>query len=798
MPPRAPVRKVPARRRSSPWKRRLKIFLALLSIVLCVAIAVPTWLFMRLVPEAERQLEKLEEIIQANLSEPSRILSADGKELFRVATEYREPVQRLDEIPLIVRQATLAAEDRRFYRHPGVDPRAVVRSLVTNIREDRFAQGASTITMQLARIVTRRYQKTWDRKLREAALAYSIDRRFTKDQILLNYLNLAYYGSGAYGVKAAARVYFNKSLDRLTVAEAAMLARCLRRPSRENPFDDLQASIRNRNTVLAAMREEGMIDEQTYREAIQEQPRLRRRNFAGGARIAGAPYFVQYVLSHLRAKKPDLDLSLGGYVVTTTLDSALQEVAERQVRAVVEANRRRRVSTGAFLLMDSRGRILAMVGGVDYSRNQYNVITQGRRQPGSSFKPFVYAAALDSGALSPNDRVSNARYVWQDPLSGKVWAPENSGGGYGGPVSLKSAMARSLNVVAVRVAEKAGADTVVDYARRVFGFVSPLDPVLSIALGSSAVSPLEMARGYSVFQHRGNRVEPFGIVDVRDVDGTVVYSEEPKLVPSGLRPEVAEEIDSYLREVVERGTASGFRSQMPPNSRGKTGTTQENRDAWFCGYTDRFLGIGWVGNEVYDEREKRWRYLPMGSRVFGGTVTVQIWAKVVSEAVKRYGDVPPSAGDLAEPPVDVSIGPAEDVPTETLEQPPAEAQEPIDVVPPAADETREPPAQQEQRQGAPPEGQTAVPSVGSVDPDPLLGGEAGPRRIAESPAAAVGLASQPKVAPPNVPRPRETVRVEICADTRLKATIYCPETVVRAFPKGREPRGTCRRHIPDL
>lgn len=762
---------------------------------LCGAIAIPTFLFMRFLPEAEDQLNKLDDLIRETSYEPSKVLAAGGQVLFRVAAEYRDPVRRLEDVPLIVRQAVLAAEDRRFYRHPGVDLRAVARSLVTNVREDRLAQGASTITMQVARLITGRYQKTWDRKLREAALAYQLDRSLTKDQILLLYLNLAYFGSGAYGVKAAAHVYFNKRLEDLTLAEAAMLARCVRRPSRENPFDDLPAATRNRNTVLAAMREEGMIDEDQYREAIQERPRLRRRNFAGGARILAAPYFVNYVVSRLQSQRPDLDLSRGGYVVRTTLDLDLQTFAEREVRRVVEANRRRKVTTGAFLLLDSKGRILAMVGGVDYGRNQYNVITQGKRQPGSSFKPFVYAAALDSGAVSPDDRISNARYVWRDPITGKVWSPENSGGSYGGPVSLRSALARSLNVVAVRVMEKTGPETVVEYAHRVFGFTSELDPVLSLALGSSAVSPLEMARGYSVFQHRGNRVEPFGIVEVRDATGQVVYKEQPSLAESGLSPAVAEEIDSYLREVVERGTAAGYRSQMPPNSRGKTGTTQENRDAWFCGYTDRFLGIGWVGNEVYDEAQKRWRYLPMGSRVFGGTVTVQIWARVVSEAVRRYGDKPPTDDQPTSAPFEVS--PEEGEP-QTNGESAAPSQEPqpdgaFELEAPA--DVRTPP---DAGPASPPADDQPAAGPAAPTMEPVLSGEAGPRRLAEQDRSSSGVESRPKVSPPRVEKPPEMVSVEICADTGLRASIYCPETIVRKFPKGKEPRGTCKRHLPKI
>lgn len=590
--------------------------------------------WMRELDFAATQLPKLPSIMESLRKEPSRIYSADGQLLYQISAENRQPV-RYDEIPEVVIKATLAAEDKRFFDHRGVDFWAIGRTLFTNVREGRMAQGASTLTMQLAKRVYTGSEKTFERKLRDMALAVMIERELTKRQILELYLNQVFYGSGAYGIAAAADVYFGKELSQLSVAEAALLARLVRRPSDENPFADLDRAIANRNLVLATMLEERMIDRTTYESALSEAPKLRKdRPSTQGFLVKRAPYFVDYVLRQLHDEDVPLDVSKGGYRIETTLDTRLQADAEKAARDIVR--RTRGVTTAAFLLMDRDGRILAMVGGVDYERNQFNVVTQGLRQPGSSFKPFIYAAALEAGVLQPNSTLSNERFSWRDPYSGKVWTPANSSGRYGGSASLRTAIANSMNMPAIRAIEKVGPATAVQVCQNAFGFTSKLDPVMPLVLGASAVTPLEMAQGYSVFMREGYRVRPFAIRRVVGPDGEVVKVQGPTLTARVLSSDTAEAMDGFLRAVVTSGTA---RLASPvANARGKTGTTNDHRDAWFIGYTDRFLGVGWIAKEVRNSGSgPKWLYERMPG-IYGGKVTVRMWTAVLTAAQKRLGE----------------------------------------------------------------------------------------------------------------------------------------------------------------
>lgn len=681
-------------------------------------------------------------VLEEVAKRPSLIVSADGKPLYRVMNEYRRPVA-YDNIPQLVIDATVAAEDKRFFEHSGIDYWGIGRAVFNAGRKG----GGSTLTMQLAKRAFTSTEKSLKRKVRDMALAIMIEREKTKFQILELYLNQVYYGSGAFGIGAAADVYFGKSLDQLTVAEAALLARLVRRPSDENPFDNLDAAIRNRNIVLGVMRDEGKITAAQYEEAVAARVRLRPRSFGSGARILASPYFVHYVLDQLKKELPDIDLTTGGYRIETTINTVMDDYAQKAVRHLVDRYRRQRVTTAAFVLVDNLGRIKAMTGGYDYSRNQYNVIYQGHRQPGSSFKPIVYATALSRGVLKPTDSISNEKFVWVDPASGKPWVPKNSGGGYGGSYSVRSAIAFSKNVPAVRVCDAVGPEAVVAYAHDVFGIKTSLNPVLSIALGSCEVAPLEMAEAYSVFQNLGDRVQPYGIARVIGPDGSVIKEFEPVVRTNILDSDVCQEMDGFLRAVVTSGTGKEARSVE--GARGKTGTTQENRDAWFCGYTPNLIGIGWIANEKFDERQKRWIYDPM-PRVFGGTVTVELWTDIMNKAQTIFG-----------------VGIERKARRETV----------IEPIPP-----------QDQ-------GENQVP-IDNVNP----GGE-------EIPTGTTGDNAQPPVdqqipeirtAPkPNNPPPateEQLIAVDICAETGDRATIYCPETVIRTFVQGKQPKSSCKKH----
>lgn len=689
---------------------------------------------------------------------PATVMYArDGQTLlYRASSEFRKLINSYDEIPKTIIDATLAAEDKRFFEHKGVDPIAVGRSIFRNVSEGRQAQGGSTITMQLSKRLFTSSSKTFERKVEDAALAVQIERKMTKKEILRAYLNQIYYGQGAYGIRAAAEVYFGKKdLNKVTHAEAAMLARLVRRPSHENPFANMDVAMRNRNVVLKIMRDENMITSAEYQTALAEVPKLKPKSFGSGERIYAAPYFTRYVLDTLKAQYPDVDLGIAGWTIVTTIDMDIQNAAEKAVKDLIAKYKRRKVTAGAFVVLDDKGQILAMQGNADWERDEYNVIAQGRRQPGSAFKPFIYAAALSTGAISPGDRVSNEAIEWQDPASGKVWRPRNSGGGSGGTFSIPSAIANSKNLPAVHVSFLAGLDTCAQYARDVFGFKSPIKPFRSMALGVNEVSPLEMAQGYSVFMLRGDRVTPYGIAQIVDSDKSIVRNYEPRIVKHILDERVASYMDLCLREVVTGGT--GRAAGSIKDARGKTGTTQEARDAWFCGYTNNLIGIGWIANVIYDKNGTA-KYEEMSDSVFGGTVTVEMWRDVMKVAQKKRGtgtnrEVTPLMRDIH------------------IEG---------EGAPKARTEPTTP---------------TVVPD--DAVPDPPATTDRGTTETTETGNGAPPVQNEPPRPTRNDPPPvGETEGVEICADTGQKATIYCPETVTRQFRPADAPRRWCRKHSP--
>lgn len=738
-------------RRKPRWVRWLKLSLCFVNIVGAIAFLFVATTFSKALRWAEGQLPKLDTITASLNVEPSVILAADGTVLYRAIAEYRRPVT-FDEIPPVARNAVLAAEDHRFFEHRGVDYISALRAALTNVREGQMAEGASTLTMQLAKRLYTSPEKTLQRKMRDAALALQIERRKSKNEILRLYMNQVYFGNRAYGIKAAAEVYFGKNLDQLTIADAALLAGMLQRPSRTNPYRNYEAAIARRNVVLRRMFEEGMITEAEHSAAVAEEPKLRERAFESGARHLKAPYFVDYVLAVLEDELPGIDLLQGGYRIETTLNVRAQEAAERAVESVVDENRRRGVTTGAFLLMNARGEIKAMVGGADYSRNQFNVITQGRRQPGSAFKPMVYATALSLGAITINSAISNQQLTITDPRGRTRLWPRNANNKYSDSVSVRTAMAASINVPAVRLNEKVGPRTVANYSRDVFGIRSPLDPVLPLALGASAVRPIELAEAYSVFMLEGDRVRPFGVRRIIGPDGQTIRNFTPRTFRAVLDTRVARDVDSLLRAVVTSGT--GRSASSIRDARGKTGTTSDNRDAWFVGYTNSLLGVGWIGNE--QRVGNRWVYNEM-PRVFGGTVTIHIWVRAMRVALEVLGDEPvrTRGEDIELEPL--GDEPIDEIPVDNrpLSIPSTEPAEPVEPPDPARTNP----------------GPTEPPPAAPVRPYPTRPGHQ---------------------SPPD----SDAVEVEICVDSGQRASIYCPETVKRSFPKGQEPRRACPLHGP--
>lgn len=765
--------------------RPLKITLAILSLLLLIVAAVLGFFFLMAMKWADGQIPSLYEKLNSVTANSTVMLARDGKTvLYTASTETREPITDFKEIPDNVVHATLAAEDRRFFRHSGVDYWALGRSLVKNAEERRSAQGGSTITMQLAKRLYTSTEKTMSRKVRDVALALEIEKKLTKQQILTAYLNQVYYGQGAYGVKAAAHVYFGKTdMKKLTIGEAAMLARLVRRPSEDNPYRNLKRAIANRDDVLAIELQEGWIKQDQYNKAVAEKPHLMPKHFGSGEQIWRAPYFVRYVLDVLKHDMPDIDFKTGGYTIYTTLDPDIEKVTEKAVKETVAKYRRRKITTGAFVLLDSDGEILSMVGGTDFEHHQYNVIYQGHRQPGSSFKPIVYATALTRGALHTGDYISSGPFVKTDEYTGKVWAPQNDNG-FGGMVSIREAIAGSINTAAVRVCEAVGPENVVATAHDVFGYKSELTPVLSLALGSSAVTPLEHAEAYSIFQLHGDRATPFGITRVVGPDDKVVKIYGPDIQKNMLDPAVATTIDQdYLRAVVTGGTAT--RASVIPDARGKTGTTQEFRDAWFCGYTNNLLGIGWVANEIHDPNHNPpWYYDPM-LRVFGGQVPTEMWVEVMKAAQKKYGRGSPQPPKfLGRNGIDVEtsgekpirIKDRRDNNTDNLDN---------------GDNT-----DMGDTQATPPDQPKHSKDKNTDQQD--LGTPMPTDQVPETPPADVP-APKPTRRQRRERQPSpvtQTVTVEICAESGQLATAYCPETVVRTYVKGQEPRRYCTIHRP--
>jgi penicillin-binding protein 1A len=555
-------------------------------------------------------------------SEATRIYAATGEVIASLFRENREFVP-LDEIPLSLRQAVIAIEDERFYRHRGVDARGTLRAVWRNLLAGEVREGGSTITQQLARAVFLSQKRVLSRKVAEMMLALEIERRLTKDEILERYLNQVYFGNGAYGVELASQVYFGKPARHLTLAESALLAGIIRAPSVYNPFHNLPLALERQRVVLRRMAELGYLTPEQARTAAAQPVRLAAERNAGLLGIR-APYFVSYILPALLQRYGEDVVYSGGLRVYTTVDPRLQALAEKAVRAGLDEARRLNlnVSQGALVALDpATGAIRAMIGGYDFSSSQFNRAWQARRQPGSAFKPFIYATALARG-------IPPTRIIVDEPVSyeirgarpaDRIWTPRNYDGTYRGPVTLRYALEHSINIPAIKTLAEVGPQAVIDTARRM-GITSPLEPVLSLALGTNDVTPLEMASAYGTLATLGIRAEPFGILKVVDRDGQVLEEHTPRR-QLALSADVAYVLTDLLKGVILRGTGTAASIGRP--AAGKTGTTDDYRNAWFVGYTPQLVAAVWVGND--DNTPMR--------RVVGGTVPARIWAAFMRAAL---------------------------------------------------------------------------------------------------------------------------------------------------------------------
>jgi penicillin-binding protein 1A len=567
------------------------------------------------------------------------IVSSDGVLLATFETHYRRPVPLEQISPLLV-DATLATEDARFYSHSGVDPRGIVRAAVSNLASGNWsAQGGSTITQQLARNLYLSNQKTLHRKIEEILLAREIERRFGKHDILEAYLNTIYYGNGCYGAEAAAQAYFHKSARALDLGEAALLAGLPQRPAAYSPIQHLGQALARRAEVLRRMVAAG-------------------RCTAGAAELAGAepvhvyrpriqspfdwraPYFVAHVLTELRDRFGTESLYSGMRVVTT-LNWRMQATAEAALRRGLA--RRRGPNTGAIVTLDPRsGAIRALVGGPDFRRDQFDAATQGIRQPGSAFKPIVYAAAFDTNVCTLANQVDDQKLFFHDRP--RDWIVHNYDGRYRGPVSVLEGIRQSINTVAVQVAQDTGIRTVKAYAEQL-GIHTPLSPDLALALGASGVHPIDLCSAFSAFANQGARFDPYCIREVSDGAGSVTYRDDPMLRfhPSVMSQNTLDQINVALSEVVHSGT--GMAASAVPDAHGKTGTTSSHRDAWFAGYTGELATVVWMAHV-----EKRGgggpvtvRYLPMPGAT-GGVLCAPVWAVYMRAAQAEQSRVDLATG----------------------------------------------------------------------------------------------------------------------------------------------------------
>lgn len=680
-------------------------------LVVCGAAVVAVVLYQ----EGMRSLPPVSALADLRLPATTQFFAEDGTMLAEFYWERRH-ILRPDEIPPVVRDAFVAAEDGDFYRHHGIDYVALARAFLNNLDASRRVQGASTITQQLVKALILNEEKTYGRKIREAILARRLEHELSKDEILVLYLNHIYLGSGAYGVQAAAEEYFDKDAGDLTLAEAALLAGLPKAPSRYSPFQNWPRARERQRYVLHRMESEGFITAAQREHALRQPLSLSTPR----ARVLAAPYFVDHVRQILEQRYGTIALRALGLRVRTTLDLGMQRSAEAALREGVEAyTARHRLARSAFrdmspvdrdawleaqreatadgelvvgesyeavvtflrpqgarvqigpyaadlvrqgddpafdqlelndlvpvrivdgngswprcvldlsppiegalvALEPQTGRVKALVGGYDYRRSQFNRATSARRQPGSAFKPFVYASALEH-RFTPASVIVDEEIHFRNDVDGTIWSPNNYERRHFGRTTLTKALTLSRNVVTIKLAQRIGMKRLIRDLDR-YGFRGLPRGDLSVALGSAETSPLELAAAYSAFANFGRRTEPTFIAEIRDADGEIVGDEPPEAAQV-MEPSTAYQITRILQDVIAWGTGRRARGLAQPAA-GKTGTTNGPHDAWFVGYTPQLLASVWIG---FDRRRS------LGKGEAGGSLAAPIWKSFMEVALQ--------------------------------------------------------------------------------------------------------------------------------------------------------------------
>jgi penicillin-binding protein 1A len=564
-----------------------------------------------------RQLESFQP------SATTRIYSSDGVILSELFAERRDPV-KLKAIPPYLKAALLATEDQRFYSHSGLDIKGIGRAIINDIRAGRFVEGGSTITQQLAKTLFLTPRRTLLRKLKEAFLALQLERRYTKDAILALYFNQIYLGSGTYGVEAAAQLYFGKPVNALNLSECALLAGLPQAPSRYSPLVNKPLAVKRRNVVLRRMLKNGIIGQSLYDETVNRPLKLNT-----GARPSNlAPYFIAHIKQSLEKEIGAELLYKGGLTVSTTLVYQEQKAAALAVSEGLEAFKSRNSELGnrnspqaALIALDVKtGGIRAMIGGRDFKQSAFNRATMAERQPGSAFKPLVYALAIERG-FAQNTLLQDAPVAYKIVGKRKLWQPQNFSGAFKGSVTLRKALSASQNIPSVRLIEMLGVSSVVQFAHSM-GIRSQLRPYLSLALGASEVRLIDLTAAYAVFANQGQWTRPFGVTDVYDRDNRRLWRVKPerKAVMSRVGAAV---MTDMLAAVINEGTGRKARVIQRPLG-GKTGTTNQYKDALFVGFSPAIATGVWVGMD---------KFTTLGKGETGAKAALPIWIQFMQAAL---------------------------------------------------------------------------------------------------------------------------------------------------------------------
>jgi penicillin-binding protein 1A len=604
-PPRAPKKRKSGSKRRSGFGRIIYWGFVLALWGLIAGIGVLVWIGAHLPPIESLEIPK---------RPPSVLILGSNGATLATRGDMGGAAVPMSELPNYVPNAFVAIEDRRFYSHFGIDPLGILRAIVRDILRRGASQGGSTLTQQLAKNLFLTQERTVSRKAQEVVLALWLEHKYTKAQILELYLNRVYFGAGAYGVEGAAQRYFGKSARRLTLAEAAMLAGLVQSPSRLAPNHNPEGAERRAAIVLTDMAEQKMISADAEKAALAHPARAVQP--AGGG---SANYVADWVMDAVDDLIGKFDQDI---VVQTTIDPALQSAAEQALDDTLNAKGDKfNISQGALVAMTPDGVVRALVGGRNYGESQFDRAVDAKRQPGSSFKPFVYLTALEHG-LTPDSVRDDA------PIQVKGWKPENFERQYAGPVTLTQALANSLNTVSVRLTLEVTPEAVVRTAYRL-GITSMLEPNASIALGTSEVAPIEMVSAYSTFANGGLAVTPHVVTRIRNSDGKALYDHAEQPLGRIVDPRYVGMMNTMMQQVLLSGTARG--ANLPGwQAAGKTGTSQDFRDAWFIGYTSHLVTGVWFGNDDNSPTKK----------AVGGGLPVEVWSRFMRVAHQGVAPVP--------------------------------------------------------------------------------------------------------------------------------------------------------------